>query len=331
MPDADILLEIKDLRTHFALEEGTLKAVDGVSLTIRKHRTLGIVGESGCGKSVTAQSILRIVPKPGTVEGEILLHTNEDVVDLVSLNPSGRSIRNIRGQDISMIFQEPMTAFSPVHTIGNQIIEAIQVHGEVADDEARRRAISLLEQVGIPEPASRIDQYPYEFSGGMRQRAMIAMALALQPQLLIADEPTTALDVTVQAQILRLMQQLQNDLGMAIIFITHNLGVIANMADDVAVMYLGKVVEFGTVQQIFHDPQHPYTQALLQSIPQLDRKPGERLTAIDGIVPTPLDPPDACGFADRCPKFIPGRCDTAVPPLLTLSSNQQVRCVLYEK
>jgi peptide/nickel transport system ATP-binding protein len=331
MPDPDILLEIKDLRTHFKLDEGILKAVDGVSLTINKHRTLGIVGESGCGKSVTAQSILRIVPKPGTVEGQILLHTDNGVVDLVQLNPSGRSIRNIRGQVISMIFQEPMTAFSPVHTIGNQIIEAIQVHEKVADDEARRQAITLLDRVGIPSPASCIDQYPYEFSGGMRQRAMIAMALALQPQLLIADEPTTALDVTVQAQILRLLQNLQDDLGMAIIFITHNLGVIANMANDVAVMYLGKVVELGTVEQVFHDPHHPYTQALMRSIPQIDRKPGERLIAIDGIVPTPLDPPNACGFSDRCPKFIPGRCDTAVPPLLPTGSNHHVRCVLYEK
>ena len=327
----DILLEIKDLRTHFHLDEGVLKAVDGVSLNIYRNRVLGIVGESGCGKSITARSILRLVPSPGKVEGEILFHDGGTTVDLAKLSPTGDQIRAIRGRDIAMIFQEPMSAFSPVHNIGSQIMEAVLVHESVDKVEARRRAIELLKTVGIPLPERRVDAFPHQMSGGMLQRAMIAMALALRPKILIADEPTTALDVTIQAQILRLMKNLKNEIGMSIIFITHDLGVIANMADEVAVMYLGRVVEFGSVRQIFRNPQHPYTQALMKSIPTIGRERGEKLASIKGIVPVPLNPPRRCGFADRCPEFIAGRCDVDVPPLYKTEAGHEVRCVLYEK
>ena len=326
----DILLDVRNLRTYFRLEEGLLKAVDGVSFGIRKNHTLGIVGESGCGKSVTAQSILRIVPRPGRVEGEIILHKNGDAVDLARLSPSGKEIRDIRGREISMIFQEPMTAFSPVHTIGDQIMEAILLHEPVSKAEARERAIALLGHVGIAMPERRVDEYPHQLSGGMRQRAMIAMALALRPRLLIADEPTTALDVTIQAQILRLMKNLQAEIGMSIMFITHNLGVIANMADDVAVMYLGKIVEQGSVRQIFHRPQHPYTRALLRSMPKVGRKARVRLEAIAGTVPAPLDLPDECPFASRCASLEPARCRQGVPDLVEVEPGHKVRCVLFE-
>ena len=330
MEDQELVLEIRDLHTHFPLEEGMLKAVNGVSLTIHKNRTLGVVGESGCGKSVTAQSILRIVPEFAQMAGEILLHKNGHIIDLASLAPSGREIRDIRGRDISMIFQEPMTAFSPVHSVGEQIMEAILVHEDVPKIEARAQAIELLKLVGIPIPEERVDSYPHQLSGGMRQRAMIAMALVLKPKLLIADEPTTALDVTIQAQILRLMKRLQAEMGMSIMFITHDLGVIANMADEVAVMYLGRVVEYASVRQIFRTPKHPYTQALLRSIPRTGRKARVRLETIEGNVPVPLDPPDICPFADRCPQFVPGRCDEKVPDFLEIAPGHSVRCILYE-
>ena len=330
MEDQELVLEIRDLHTYFPLEEGMLKAVNGVSLTIHRNRTLGVVGESGCGKSVTAQSILRIVPEFAQMTGEILLHKNGEVIDLAALAPSGREIRDIRGRDISMIFQEPMTAFSPVHSVGEQIMEAILVHEDVPKAEARAQAIELLKLVGIPIPEERVDAYPHQLSGGMRQRAMIAMALVLKPKLLIADEPTTALDVTIQAQILRLMKTLQAEMGMSIMFITHDLGVIANMADDVAVMYLGRVVEYGSVRQIFRTPKHPYTQALLRSIPRTGRRARVRLETIEGIVPVPLDPPDICPFADRCTQFILGRCDEKVPDFLGIAPGHSVRCILYE-
>ena len=330
MEQQEPVLELRNLHTFFPLEEGLLKAVNGVSLTIHKNRTLGVVGESGCGKSVTAQSILRIVPEFAQMTGEILLHQNGHITDLAALAPSGKEIRDIRGRDISMIFQEPMTAFSPVHTVGDQIMEAILVHEDAAKEEARGRAIELLSLVGIPLPEERVDAYPHQLSGGMRQRAMIAMALALKPKLLIADEPTTALDVTIQAQILRLMKTLQAEMGMSIMFITHDLGVIANMADEVAVMYLGRVVEFGSVRQIFRTPKHPYTQALLRSIPRTGRRARVRLDTIEGIVPVPLDPPDVCPFADRCSQFIPGRCDEKVPDFLEIEPGHTVRCILYE-
>jgi peptide/nickel transport system ATP-binding protein len=327
----EILLEVKDLRTHFELEEGTLKAVNGVSFNICQDRTLGIVGESGCGKSVTAQSILQIIPKPGTVSGHILLHRdNGSVIDIAALDPESEVMRDIRGREIAMVFQEPMTAFSPVHTIGNQITEALFVHGEKSKSLARQRAIEMLAEVGIAAPERRIDEYPFQLSGGMRQRAMIAMAMILNPRLLIADEPTTALDVTIQAQILRLMKRLQRETGMAIMFITHNLGVIANMADEVAVMYMGKIVEFGSVRHIFKNPKHPYTQALLRSIPKFGESDGNRLATIRGSVPVPVNPPDMCPFASRCEQFIAGRCDQRMPPAVEIEPGHAVNCVLYE-
>ena len=328
---SDALLEVKDLHTFFELEEGTLKAVNGVSFSINKNRTLGIVGESGCGKSVTAQSIMRITPpKNSSISGQILLHRDEDVLDIVKLDDDGDTMRDIRGREISMVFQEPMTAFSPVHSIGNQITEALFVHGEKNKRHARQRAIELLDEVGIPAPERRIDEYPFQLSGGMRQRSMIAMAMILNPRLLIADEPTTALDVTIQAQILRLMKRLQQENGMAIMFITHDLGVIANMADDVAVMYLGKIVEYGSLRQVFKNPKHPYTKGLMRSIPKFGETEGEQLATIKGTVPVPIDPPDACPFAGRCSEFIAGTCDAQIPPTIEIEPGHTVNCVLYD-
>ncbi len=328
---SDLLLEVKNLRTHFPLEEGTLKAVDGVSFNIYKNRTLGIVGESGCGKSVTAFSLLQLLPATARLSGEVRLHhSNGNITNIIDLEAEGEAMRDIRGREIAMIFQEPMTAFSPVHTIGNQITEAMFVHGEKSASVARERAIGLLDEVGIPASDRRIDDFPFQLSGGMRQRSMIAMAMILNPNLLIADEPTTALDVTIQAQILRLMKRLQRENGMAIMFITHDLGVIANMADDVAVMYLGKIVEYGNVRQIFKDPKHPYTQGLLRSIPKFGQAEGNRLATIKGTVPVPLDPPDACPFASRCEHFIAGTCDERMPPATTIEPGHTVNCVLYE-
>jgi len=328
---SDVVLEVKDLHTYFELEEGTLKAVNGVSFSIRKNRTLGVVGESGCGKSVTAQSIMRITPqKNSRISGQILLHRESGPVDVVQLDEDGDNMRDLRGREIAMIFQEPMTAFSPVHTVGNQIMEALFVHGETDKSAARKRVIALLDEVGIPAPERRIDEYSFQLSGGMRQRSMIAMAIVLNPRLLIADEPTTALDVTIQSQILRLMKRLQRDNGMAIMFITHDLGVIATMADDVAVMYLGKIVEYGAARQIFKNPKHPYTKGLIRSIPKFGATDGGHLATIKGTVPVPLDPPDACPFANRCGEFIAGICDARMPAAVTVAPGHSVSCVLYE-
>ena len=328
---SDVVLEVKDLHAYFELDEGTLKAVNGVSFSIRKNRTLGVVGESGCGKSVTAQSIMRITPRKNSrMSGQILLHREAGAVDLVGLDEDGDAMRDLRGREIAMIFQEPMTAFSPVHTVGNQIMEALFVHGERDKAAARKRVIALLDEVGIPAPERRIDEYSFQLSGGMRQRSMIAMAIVMNPRLLIADEPTTALDVTIQSQILRLMKRLQRDNGMAIMFITHDLGVIATMADDVAVMYLGKIVEYGSARQIFKTPKHPYTKGLIRSIPKFGATEGAHLATIKGTVPVPLDPPDACPFANRCGDFIAGECDAGMPPAVTVAPGHSVSCVLYE-
>ena len=327
----DVLLEVKNLRTYFKLTEGTLKAVDDVSFNVRKGRTLGVLGESGCGKSVTAQSILQIVPTPGRVEGHVFYSGGKSTIDLLTLPAEGESMREIRGREIAMIFQEPMTAFSPVHTIGNQIMETMLVHDTTATkEEAQAKAVELLGRVGIAMPETRIHEFPFQLSGGMRQRSMIAMALTMKPKLLIADEPTTALDVTIQAQILRLIKELQAEMGMSVMFITHNLGVITNMADEVAVMYLGKIVEIGDVRQVFKSAMHPYTQALLLSIPRVGRKEKTRLQAIGGNVPVPLDPPPACGFFSRCSRAVPGRCDAGVPELIETQPGHFVRCVLYQ-
>jgi peptide/nickel transport system ATP-binding protein len=330
--DAKMLLSVRNLRTCFYQDEGTTKAVDGASFDVREGKTLGIVGESGCGKSVTAQSILRIVEAPGRiVAGEILL-TRPDggVIDLVRQKPDGREMRAIRGGDIGLIFQEPMTSFSPVHTVGEQIIEAVLLHNKVSRKEARQRGIEVLRSVGIPKPERRIDEYSFELSGGLRQRAMIAAALSCNPRLLIADEPTTALDVTTQAQILDLLRKIQRERGMAIMLITHNLGVVAEMADDVVVMYLGRVVEQGAVDAIFHDPKHPYTKALLQSIPSIDSKPRIKLPTIQGSIPHPFNRPPGCPFHPRCTSFIAGRCDKAEPGRVPVGDGRRVSCFLYE-
>jgi peptide/nickel transport system ATP-binding protein len=330
--DAKPLLSVRDLRTSFFQDEGTTLAVDGASFDVRHGKTLGIVGESGCGKSVTAQSILRIVDSPGRiVGGEILLtRTDGTQTDLVKLPRDGREIRSIRGGDIGLVFQEPMTSFSPVHTVGEQIVEAVRLHNAVDRKEARRIGVEALRSVGIPKPERRIDEYSFELSGGLRQRAMIAVALACKPRLLIADEPTTALDVTTQAQILDLLRRIQRDSGMAIMLITHNLGVVAEMADDVVVMYLGRVVEEGPVDAIFHDPKHPYTKALLQSIPSIDSAPRVKLPTIQGSIPHPFNRPPGCPFHPRCASFIPGRCDKAEPQLATVGEAHRASCFLYE-
>ncbi len=326
------LLSVRNLRTSFYQDEGTTKAVDGASFDVAAGKTLGIVGESGCGKSVTAQSILRLVVPPGRiVEGEILL-TREDGTrtDLTQLDANGREMRSIRGGDIGLVFQEPMTSFSPVHTIGAQLIEAVMLHNDIKPKEARLRGIEALRSVGIPKPERRIDEYSFELSGGLRQRAMIAVALSCDPRLLIADEPTTALDVTTQAQILDLLRKIQRERGMAVMLITHNLGVVAEMADDVVVMYLGRVVEQGPVDDIFHDPKHPYTKALLQSIPSIDSVPRQKLPTISGTIPHPFNRPKGCPFHPRCASFMAGRCDAEEPQLTAVGAGRQVSCFLYE-
>lgn len=333
----DLLLEVKDLKTYFMLEEGVVKAVDGVDFVIRRGKTLCIVGESGCGKSVTARAILRIVPRPGKITGgEILFHHRhgeasgqEAVVDLTSLSPTGRAVRQIRGAEISMIFQEPMTSFSPVYTIGNQIIEGIMLHQHVDKGRAREIAIDMLQRCGLPRAERVVDQYPWELSGGMRQRAMIARALVCHPSLLIADEPTTALDVTTETQILELMKDLQKELGMAVMFITHDLGVVAEMADEVIVMYLGKVVERADVVSLFYEPKHPYTRALLRSIPTISKERRHRLDTIEGMVPDPFNKPKGCPFHPRCQHAIAGVCDVQEPPLIEDEKGHLVRCILY--
>jgi peptide/nickel transport system ATP-binding protein len=331
------LLSVRNLKTYFAQDEGTVRAVDGVSFDLYPGTTLGIVGESGCGKSVTARSILRIVDRPGRiVAGEIQFRRpaanggSGAAVDLARLDSNGSEMRSIRGAEIALIFQEPMSSFSPVHTVGNQIIEAILLHQKISRREARDRAIDMLRRVGVSSPAERLDQLSNQLSGGLRQRAMIAMALSCHPTLLIADEPTTALDVTTQTQILELMRRLQREDGMAIMLITHDLGVVAEMATDVAVMYLGRVVEQAPVDAIFHGPRHPYTRALLRSIPRMRSRSRERLTPIAGAVPHPYDRPPGCPFHPRCAEFLAGRCDREAPSLKPVGDRHAVSCFLYE-
>jgi oligopeptide/dipeptide ABC transporter ATP-binding protein len=318
------LVAVEHLKTSFFTDEGTVNAVDDVSLVIPKGKTLGLVGESGCGKSVTALSIMRLIAPPGRITGgRILLDDNGQPTDLVQI--SEPQMRKIRGSKVSMIFQEPMTSLNPVFTIGYQIMEAIQLHQEVNKAEARKRAIELLSKVRIPEPERRIDQYPHEFSGGMRQRAMIAMALSCNPRLLIADEPTTALDVTIQAQILDLLRALQADVGMSILIITHDLGIVAEMADQVAVMYASKVVEYASAEELFAHPLHPYTHGLFKSRPEVGKSKTERLYAIKGMVPSPLRFPKGCKFHPRCP-YQQVRCATEEPELREIRPGHWVRC-----
>ena len=331
MSNNDVILDLKDVKVHFKLDEGLLKAVDGVSFAIRKGKTLGIVGESGCGKSVTSNAIFKILPKYGLIGGEIILNEKDGKkldtpIDIAKLNPEGPEIRSIRGGNISMIFQEPMKAFSPIHTIGNQIIEAIVLHVEPDEKKAREIAIDMLRKVGISNPEQRIDEYPHQLSGGMRQRAMIAMALSCRPSILIADEPTTALDVTVQAQVLDLINNLKTENDTSVIFITHDLGVIAEMSDDVVVMYLGKVVEYCDVDTLFYNPQHPYTQALLKSIPTADKQHKGRFESIQGTVPYPINLPEECGFFSRCEQAEKGLCDQGHAPMVEVAPGHYVRC-----
>lgn len=328
------LLEVKDLRIHFYTDEGVVRAVDGVDLQIQRGKTLCLVGESGCGKSVTSRAFLKIVRTPGKiVGGQMLYHRSlpsggTEVVDIAQMDAKGKEIRSIRGKEISMIFQEPMSSLSVMHTVGNQIIETIRLHENVSKEMARERAIDLLRQVEIPRPERIVDEYPFRLSGGMRQRAMIAMALACNPTLLIADEPTTALDVTTQAQILALLRNLQTQYGMAMLFITHDLGVVAEIADDVAVMYLGRVVEQADADTLFNAPKHPYTQALLRSIPKIAPE-RQALDPIAGMVPSPFRRPGGCPFHPRCVQRITP-CSSIEPALTELGDNHQVRCLLYE-
>ena len=324
------MLEVQDLKSYFFVEEGILKAVDGVSFSVNRKETLGLIGESGSGKSVTAASVLRIVSSPGRlVGGSILLHRNGETVDLAQLSPSGSEIRKIRGKEISMVFQEPMTSLSPVHSIGDQIRESVLLHRTKDKAEAHEIVVDMLNRVGISNPAQRINAYPHQLSGGMRQRAMIAMALSCHPRLLIADEPTTALDVTVQAQILDLIKELQAQFQMAVLYITHDLGVVAETCQRVAVMYLGRIVELGSVRDIFYRPLHPYTALLLKSRPRLTQDARERLEPIEGNVPVPLDPRPECGFRGRCPEAIAGICDMRTPELIEMEEGHWVRCFLY--
>jgi peptide/nickel transport system ATP-binding protein len=327
------VLRIEGLRTYFHTDEGVLKSVDGVDLRIDPCETVALIGESGSGKSVTAQSIMRIVPRPGRIEaGRVVLRPKQGPpVDLAALPESSERLRAIRGGDVAMIFQEPMTSLSPVHTIGNQIVEGIRIHATRDRKHAKALAVEMLARVGIGDPAQRFKAYPHQLSGGMRQRAMIAMALACRPALLIADEPTTALDVTVQAQILQLMQELQGEFGMAILYITHDLGVVAGLADRVCVMYAGRIVETGSTAQLLRAPLHPYTVGLLHAVPRLGKKSREPLATIPGTVPTPLNPPVRCGFAPRCPKMMPGLCDRHVPAMTEIRPGQSVRCFLHSE
>lgn len=315
---ADHVLAVRDLAVEFHGDRGIVRALDNVSLDLQAGRVLGVVGESGCGKSVTARAILGILDRAGRVtNGQVLLDPDTpQQQDLVALDPDGQVMRAVRGAQIGLIFQEPMTALSVHYTVGNQIIEAIRAHRDISKADARGRAIELLREVGIPRPESRIDAYPFQLSGGLRQRVGIAMALAGDPRILIADEPTTALDVTTQAQILTLLRRLQRDKGLALMLITHDMGVIAQMADDVAVMYLGRIAEFAPVRQLFKQPQHPYTRALLRSVPNIHAAPRERLATIGGTVPHPGARPTGCSFHPRCPQVIAGRCNVDTPQLI---------------
>ena len=328
---SELLLEVKDLKTYFQTYRGVVHAVDGVSFTIKRDKNLGVVGESGCGKSVTALSIMGLVPQPpGQITGEILYHRNSSsVVNLHKIPSKGPEYRRIRGKEMAMIFQEPMTSLNPVYSIGDQIMEAIMLHQMVDKQTAHKRVIEMLDRVGFPNPESSVDTYPHQLSGGMCQRAMIAMALSCNPALLIADEPTTALDVTTQAQILDLMRELQREFNTAIMIITHDIGVIASMTDEVMVMYLGQVVEYGTVRDIFKRYLHPYIDGLLKSMPHIGSKAKQPLVPIEGSVLEPIDLPKRCRFADRCPARM-DKCEEE-PPLFWMRGKHWVRCWLCEK
>ncbi|MCB8945438.1 MAG: ABC transporter ATP-binding protein [Ardenticatenaceae bacterium] len=352
----DVLVSIRDLNIRFDVRDGVVNAVDGANFTIRRGKTLGVIGESGCGKSMTAKAIMNMVPRPGVMTGEITLYkkhaqNGSQVVEEIridQLEKDGEEIRKIRGGTITMIFQEPMSSLTPVFSAGFHIMEAVKLHrflpvetiGEtmtrniqekrgVSAEEAREIAIDMLRKVGLPNAAQRVDSYPHQLSGGQRQRVMIAIALSTHPDLLIADEPTTALDVSIEAQILDLMRELQETVDMAILFITHNMGVVAEMADEMVVMYMGKEVEEGSVIDIFENPKHPYTKLLLASIPEIGEKKRE-LATIKGMTPSPFNLPSGCVFHPRCPDFMPGKCDVIKPELATVAPNQNVRCLMYD-
>ena len=323
------LLTVRDLHVSFAMDEGTVRAVDGLSFDVLPGQVVGIVGESGCGKSVTMRAVLRLIDRPGKIDnGTILYRRDGKTIDLTSLPPKGRDMRALRGAEIALIPQEPMAAFSPVHTVGDQIVEAIVLHGAASKREARAQTVELFRDVGISMPEQRVDAYSWQLSGGLRQRAMIAMALSCHPRLLIADEPTTAIDVTTQAQILALLRELQRKYGTAIVFITHDLGVIAQMADVVVVMYLGRVMEQGSVDDIFHAPKHPYTRALLRSMPGMHGPARIALPVIDGALPHPFNRPRGCPFHPRCPEAM-DRCATAVPKPARSGTGGVVSCFLH--
>ncbi len=324
----DSVLEITDLSVHFHTDEGLVRAVNGVTLDIPRGKVTGIVGESGCGKSVTSYAVLRIIEKPGEiVSGRVLFNSDSmGTIDLTALKNNSPALFDVRGGKISMIFQEPMTALSPVHTIGNQVCEAILLHQDMTKKQARDKAVEMLHRVGIPGPAKRLEQYPFELSGGMRQRVIIAMAMVCNPEVLIADEPTTALDVTIQAQIMKLIKDLQEDFGTTTILITHDLGVIGQMADVVAVMYLGRIVELAETRELIHAPRHPYTMGLLKSLPSLSR--GKKLPFIPGSVPSPAETPPGCPYHPRCPHAVEGRCDVGgPPPLFEVDGRPRAACL----
>lgn len=318
------ILEVKGLKTYFFTDKGTVKAVDGVSYTLKEGQTLGIVGESGCGKSVNAMSILNLIEKPGKIVEGSIKFKGEELVGV-----SQKRMREYRGNDISMIFQEPMTSLNPVFRIGMQISESLILHQHMTKAEARKKSIDLLNLVGIPRADKVVDDYPHQLSGGMRQRVMIAMALACDPKILIADEPTTALDVTIQAQILSLMNDLQKETNTSIMLITHDLGVVAQVADHILVMYSGKIVESASAIELFANPKHPYTQGLLASIPNLDDD-RERLTSIEGVVPNPINLPEGCYFAPRC-KYAMDRCRIEQPPQYIINGEHTTACFLYDE
>ena len=337
MPEASVtptdpILEIKNLKTYFFLEKSTVRALDGVDLTLPRKSTLGLVGESGCGKSAMAMTVMRLIPSPPgkIVDGQINLHRKKtgELIDIARLDPRGPAMRHIRGGEIAIVFQEPMMSLNPLYTVGDQIAEAVQAHQKVGRKEALDRALEMLTKVQISAPKQRLYEYPHQLSGGMRQRVMIALALSCNPSILIADEPTTALDVTVQAQILDLMNQLQADFDASIIIITHNLGVVSQMAAQVAVMYLGKIVEFAETPELFHHPLHPYTVGLLNSVPVLGRKGHQDLVPIKGMVPTPTEEIRGCAFAPRCPSVMK-ICHEQTPILRDARSGHQTACWLY--
>jgi peptide/nickel transport system ATP-binding protein len=329
-----VLLEVSNLHITLDYDGDDIPVVEGIDFELSAGKVLALVGESGCGKSLTSQSLLRLLPRELRISaGEINFRpgVDESSVDIVSLSKDGKEIRSIRGNQMSMIFQEPMSSFSVLHTIGDQIGEVIRLHLKLSKAETRSRVVELLDKVGISDPERAFDQYPHSFSGGMRQRAMIAKSLACNPSILIADEPTTALDVTIQAQVLEIMRNLKDELGMSMIFITHDLGVVAQIADEVAIMYMGKIVEKGPVSTIFNQPQHPYTVSLLSAIPRLgDLRDRRKLTSIRGSVPSLFERPPGCAFHPRCDSFMPGRCDTQSPSVSKMSPSHEVSCFLHE-